>query len=64
LSKTETVRSRVCTEWPTVIGVENTPGLEMSDRALDGSAQPVDLYVEFYLPVKQFSASRFLELGN
>jgi hypothetical protein len=44
--------------------VENTPGLEMSDRALDGSAQPVDLYVEFYLPVKQFSASRFLELGN
>ncbi len=36
----------------------------MSDRALDGSAQPDDLCVEFYLPVKQFRASRFLELGN
>jgi hypothetical protein len=31
--------SDVRTEWPPVIGVENTPGFEMSDRALDRSTQ-------------------------
>jgi hypothetical protein len=40
---------------------ENTPGLEISDRALDWGAQPVYLCVEFFLPFKKFTALRLLE---
>ena len=32
------VGRHVCAEWPSVIGVENAPGFEMSDRALDRGA--------------------------
>src|SRR5229473_8597939 len=51
-------------EWPPVIGVENTPGFEMSNRALDRGTQPVYLGIEFLLPVKQFPASRLLKRGD
>jgi len=44
--------------------MKNTPGFEMSDRALDRGAQLVYLGVEFLLPVKQFPALRLLEGGN
>ncbi len=36
----------------------------MSDRALDGGAQPVYLGVEFLLPVKQIPALRLLKRGD
>ena len=55
------VGRQVCAEWPPVIGVENAPGFEMSDRALDRGAQPVYLCIEFLLPVKQLPALRLLE---
>src|SRR6266478_3105688 len=58
------VGRHVCAEWPPVIGVENTPGFEMSDRALDRGAQLVYLCVEFLLPVKQFTVLRLLERGD
>src|SRR5271165_6717755 len=58
------VGRHVCAEWPPVIGVENTPGFEMSDRALDRGTQPIYLGVEFLLPVKQFPASRLLKRGD
>src|ERR1035441_9895820 len=54
----------VRTEWPPVIGVENTPGFEVSDRALDGRTQPIYLGIEFLLPVKQFPALRLLKRGD
>jgi len=54
----------VCAERPPVIGVENTPGFEMSDRALDRGAQLVHLRIEFLLPVKQSTAARLLEWGD
>jgi len=41
--------------------MKNTPGFEMSDRALDRRAQPVYLSIEFLLPVKQLPASRLLK---
>ena len=47
-----------------VIGVENTPGFEMSDRALDWGTQPIHLGIEFLLPVKQFPALRLLKRGD
>src|SRR5271165_3325186 len=58
------VGRHVCAEWPPVIGVENTPGFEMSDRALDWSTQPIHLGIEFLLPVKQFPALRLLKRGD
>ena len=54
----------VRTERPPVIGVENSPGFEMSDRALDGRTQPIYLGIEFLLPVKQFPALRLLKRGD
>src|SRR5260370_37922409 len=54
----------VRTERPPVIGVENTPGLDMSDRSLDSGAQAVYLGIEFLLPVKQFPAWRLLKRGD
>ena len=45
----------ICAERPPVIGMKNTPGFEMSDRALDRGAQLVYLGVEFLLPVKYYS---------
>src|ERR1035437_8279508 len=54
----------VRTEWPPVTGVENTPGFEVSDRALDGRTQPIYLGIEFLLPVKQFPALGLLERGD
>src|ERR1700750_112007 len=54
----------VCAERPPVIGMKNTPGFEMSNRALDRGAQLVYLDVEFLLPIKQLSALRFLKRGN
>src|ERR1035438_2212643 len=54
----------VRTEWPPVIGVENTPGFEVSDRTLDWRTQPVYLGIEFLLPVKQFPALRLLKRGD
>ena len=56
--------SHVCAERSPVIGVENTPGFEMSDRTLDRRAQPVYLDIEFLLPVKQLPALRLLKRGN
>ena len=44
--------------------MKNTPGFEMSDRALDRCAQLAYLGVEFLLPVKQFPALRLLERGD
>ncbi len=41
----------VCAERPPVIGMKNTPGFEMSDRALDRGAQLVYLGVEFLLAI-------------
>ena len=54
----------VRTERPPVIGVENTPGFEMSDCALNWGAQPIYLGIEFLLPVKQFPALRLLKRGD
>jgi hypothetical protein len=54
----------VCAERPPVIGMNNTPGFEMSDRALDRGAQLVYLGVEFLLPVQQLPALRLLERGD
>jgi hypothetical protein len=54
----------VRTERPPVIGVENTPGFEMSDRALDRGTQSTHLGIEFLLPVKQFPALRLLKRGD
>jgi hypothetical protein len=44
--------------------VENTPGFEVSDRALYGRTQPIYLGIEFLLPVKQFPALRLLKRGD
>jgi len=44
--------------------VENTPGFEVSDRALDWRTQPIYLGIEFLLPVKQFPALRLLKRGD
>src|SRR5208283_5219638 len=54
----------VCAERPPVIGMKNTPGFEMSDRALDRGAQLIHLGVEFLLPVKQLPALRLLKRGD
>ena len=54
----------VRTERPPVIGVENTPGFEMSDSALNWGAQLIHLGIEFLLPVKQFPALRLLDRGD
>src|SRR5215831_5438362 len=44
--------------------MKNTPGFEMSNRALDRGAQFVYLGVEFLLPVKQLSALWLLKRGD
>ena len=54
----------VCAERSPVIGMKNTPGFEMSNRALDWGAQLVYLDVEFLLPIKQLPALRLLKRGN
>jgi hypothetical protein len=54
----------VRTERPPVIGVENTLGFEVSDRALDWHTQPIYLGIEFLLPVKQFPTLRLLKRGD
>jgi hypothetical protein len=54
----------VRTERPPVIGMENSPGFEVSDRALDWRTQSIYLRIEFLLPVKQFPALRLLKRGD
>ena len=44
--------------------MKNTPGFEMSDRAIDRGARLVYLDVEFLLPIKQLPALRLLKRGN
>ena len=40
--------------------MKNTPGFEMSDRALDRRTQLVYLDIEFLLPIEQFPPCGFL----
>src|SRR5207247_10115599 len=53
-----------CAEPPQVIGMKNTQGFEMSNRALERGTQLVSLHVELLLPIKQFPALRLLKRGN
>lgn len=46
-------------DWPPVISVENTPGFEVSDCALDRSAEPVYLSIKFSLPVEHSPSRGF-----
>src|SRR5687767_3718170 len=47
-----------------VIGVHDSPGLEVRDDSLDDVANLVDLLVEFPLPVQQVPVSGFLDRGE
>ena len=44
--------------------MENAPGFEVGDRALDRCAQPAHPGVEFLLPVEQFPELRLLDWRN
>src|ERR1035441_5667902 len=46
-------RCEVAAEWPPVVGVENAPGLDVGDCALDWGAQAAHVRVELLLPFKQ-----------
>ena len=51
-------------QWPAVVGVQDAPGLDMGDGALDRRAEAGDPGIEFLLPVQQFPACRFLIRGE
>jgi hypothetical protein len=48
-------------ERPAVVGVENSPDLQVRDRLFDSSADFVDGGVEFLLPVEKFAVWWFFD---
>src|ERR1017187_8030473 len=54
-------RCEVAAEWPPVVGVENAPGLDVGDCALDWGAQAAHVRVELLLPFKQVPVLWFLD---
>src|SRR5712691_1504213 len=56
-------RREVGSEGPPVVGVENTPRLDVSDRTLNCWAQTAHIRVELLLPFKQLPPLGFLDRG-
>src|SRR5437773_332803 len=44
--------------------MEDSPGLEVGNRLLDDVTDPVDLGVEFFLPIEELSMGGFLNGGE